>query len=169
MGNGKTVPIVALLGLATCFASVPAYAVPPPFEATITITGDLDIETGETTTLTSEWTTNKDVTRCEWSVDGVGEGEVSISGSSGSEQFAFTPASAGDYEITFRIWHHTQTDRDASESVTVTVTDPAPPDPDVWKNHGQYVKSVAQETPSGPGKGQIVSEAAKSSIGKPSK
>jgi hypothetical protein len=36
-------------------------------------------------------------------------------------------------------------------------------------NHGQTVSSIAHETPSGPGKGQIVSEAAHSSCGKADK
>ncbi len=36
-------------------------------------------------------------------------------------------------------------------------------------NHGQTVSSIAHETPSGPGKGQIVSEAAHSSCGKDDK
>jgi len=38
-----------------------------------------------------------------------------------------------------------------------------------YSNHGQYVKSVAQETESGPGKGASVSSAARSDTGKKAK
>ncbi len=96
------------------------------FRATITITGGTAICTGESTTLTAAWSTNKDVTRCEWSVDGDGQGVVSLNGAtSGTSDFTFN-GTAGDHEITFRIWHHVQSanGRDASASVTITVTDP---------------------------------------------
>lgn len=141
---------------------------PPAFTFTIAFTGDTEIETGQSTLLTADWTTNRDVTRYEWSVNGVGQGEVAITGAqSGSQQFNFTDAPAGVYVISFSLWHHTQSGRDASASITVTVTDPVN-NPE-YKNHGQYVKSVAQGTESGPGKGQIVAEAAKSDTGKKSR
>lgn len=46
---------------------------------------------------------------------------------------------------------------DADDDISVT-----PSETEAWKNHGQYVKSVAQTHPGG----KIVSEAARSSIGK---
>ncbi|MGE5296465.1 MAG: hypothetical protein ACM3VT_16720 [Solirubrobacterales bacterium] len=119
-----------LIGAMMCLAATlvgVASATQPAFTVDIDITGDLDILVGETTTLTATWTTNnKDVTRYEWSVDGVGQGVQSFDGtSSGTFTFDFTPAAAGSYTITFRIWHHQQTDRDASESVVVVVTAPS--------------------------------------------
>jgi hypothetical protein len=97
------------------------------FRATITITGDAAICAGESTTLTAAWSTNKDVTRCEWYVDGVGQGVVSFHGAtSGSSDFTFDATATGDHAITFRIWHHVQSanGRDTSASVTITATDP---------------------------------------------
>ena len=97
------------------------------FTATITTTGGTAICVGESTTLTAAWSTNKDVTRCEWYVDGVGQGVVSFKGTtSGTSDFTFNGTSAGDHEITFRLWHHVQyaNGRDASATVTITVTEP---------------------------------------------
>ena len=115
-------PILALVLALALPMATPVLAAPPPFSATINITGDLEISVGETTTLTADWTTNEqNVTRYEWSVDAAGQGEEAIDASSGSSTFDFSTGTAGSYEITFRIWHHTQTDRDAFESVTVEV------------------------------------------------
>ncbi len=50
------------------------------FTATITISGHTAICSGESTVLTATWSTNKEVTRCEWYVDGDGQGVVSFQG-----------------------------------------------------------------------------------------
>jgi hypothetical protein len=36
-----------------------------------------------------------------------------------------------------------------------------------WRNHGHYVSEVARSTPPGPGRGLVISEAARSDVGKP--
>jgi len=120
----KSLMLILAVALAMAIPG-PASAVQPPFSATIIITGDTTIYLGDTTTLTANWSTNaQDVTRYEWQVDGATQGVVSITGASaGSSTFDFTPTAVGDYEITFRIWHHVQTQRDASESVIVEVTE----------------------------------------------
>ncbi len=122
--RNRTKSLLLILAVALAMAIPgPAVAGQPPFSATIIITGDTTIYLGDTTTLTANWSTNaQDVTRYEWQVDGASQGVVSITGASvGSSTFDFTPTAVGDYEITFRIWHHQQTQRDASESVTVHV------------------------------------------------
>ena len=126
--NIKRFPAVLLL-LATFVLALPM-AMPvfaAEFEGTVTITGDLDITVGETTTLTATWSTNKDITRGEWTVAGVPQGEMTIDDPyklSGSTTIDFYGAAVGDYIISFHIWHHTQ-GRDVTESVTVHVTAPA--------------------------------------------
>lgn len=120
-----------LMALAICLALAgAALGGPPAFEATIDITGDLVIAPGETTTLTAAWSTNRDVTRYEWTVTDeadnivVGTAAISFDGASaGSFPFSFTSLVAGQYVVSFSIWHHNQSDRDASASVTVTVVD----------------------------------------------
>lgn len=99
------------------------------FEATIEIDGDLEITVGETTTLTATWSTNgKDVTRYEWSVNGEGQGEVTLEGaSSGTSTFDFSSNTAGTFTITFTIWHHVQREKNgwvASAFVIVVVIQP---------------------------------------------
>jgi len=97
------------------------------FRATIAISGATAICAGESTTLTAAWSTNKDVTRCEWYVDGVGQGVMSLNGAtSGTSDFTFNGTAAGDCEIAFRLWHHVQdaNGRDASARVTITVSEP---------------------------------------------
>jgi hypothetical protein len=118
------------------------------FAATITITGDTEIQVGESTTLTATWMTNKDVTRYEWSVDGVGQGVVTMTGAqSGAPTFPFDGTAPGNYVISFRIWHHVQyvpsngnnwIGWDATASVTITVTAAAAYEGlshGYWKNH----------------------------------
>ena len=125
----RSIMILATVIIAAlAFAAVPALAQPPPFSATITLTGDTEIMLGESTTLTAEWATNRDVTRYEWAINAAGQGEQEISGASlGSQTFIFNPTEVGTYTISFRIWHHNpqQSDRVASNSITVTVTDAA--------------------------------------------
>jgi hypothetical protein len=97
------------------------------FTATITISGHTAICGGESATLTAAWSTNKDVTRGEWYVDGEGQGAVSFPGTtSGTSEYTFDGTALGNHEITFRLWHHVQyaNGRDASTSVTITVTEP---------------------------------------------
>ena len=90
--------LIFAVALATAMTGT-ASAAQPPFSATIDITGDLAITVGQTTTLTATWTTNRDVNRCQWYVDSVGQGEIPIAGaSSGSSTFDFTPAAAGSYD-----------------------------------------------------------------------
>jgi hypothetical protein len=114
-----------LIVVAVCLAVAgAALAVQPLFSADITITGDLYIAIGETTTLTATWSTNRDVNRYEWLVNGVSQDEIAIDGvDSGSATFNFTPTLAGTYQVCFHIWHHKQTDRDADYCVTVSVMD----------------------------------------------
>jgi hypothetical protein len=122
--RSMTLLTAAILVCATLFTAIPAFAQPPPFSATITITGDTELTLGESTTLTANWETNRDVTREEWAIDGTSQGIVIIPGaSSGSSTFTFLPTTTGTFTISYRIWHHVQTDRDASNSVTITVTD----------------------------------------------
>ena len=117
-------PAVAVVTLAfTLFSVAPAVAIPPPFTASIAITANADLAmcVGETINLEALWTTNKDVTREEWKIDGISQGVTSIPGaSSGSSDFDFTGNSVGTFLIAYHIWHHVQ-DRTATEMVTVTV------------------------------------------------
>ncbi len=57
----------------------------------------------------------------------------------------------------------------AIDNVVITETLPTPAPvcgEDTASNHGKYVSCIAKTTPSGPGKGAIVSAAAKSAVGK---
>lgn len=119
----KSKPLLTAMLIASALVIIaPALAVQPQFTATITITGNPEIKVGETTTLTAVWITNRDVTRYEWSVDSTGQGIVQIEGAiEGSATFDFSSETPGTFTISFRIWHHQQTDRDATESVEVVV------------------------------------------------
>jgi ABC-type glycerol-3-phosphate transport system substrate-binding protein len=106
----------------------------PAFTASINISGTTTISVGQSTTLTATWTTNKDVTRSEWSIGTTGQGQVSFAGAtSGTSTFTFTPTAPGTYCICFEIWHHADprgsghgvTNRWAKECVTITVTEAA--------------------------------------------
>ena len=105
----------------------------PDFDATIDITGELEVQVGVSTILRATWSTNnQDVNREEWSVldkdqadvEMEGTGTVHIEGASeGESTFVFNAAELepGNYQVCFRIWHHQQTQRDATERVTITV------------------------------------------------
>jgi hypothetical protein len=121
-------PITVALIILTAAILIPAAVAQPTFEASITITGNLDIKVGETTTLTATWTADKDVTRYQWYIDSVGQGENVIPEGSerrdGSRTLVFGPVDVGEYQISFRIWHHShESEWDKTECVTVIVTD----------------------------------------------
>lgn len=118
-------PLVAVMTTALTLSSVaPAVAQgPPPFSASIGITADPDLVlcVGETIDLTAFWTTNRDVTREEWKIDGISQAVISMPGATGgSSSFNFTGDSMGTFSIAYHIWHHVQP-RTATEVVTVTV------------------------------------------------
>jgi len=119
-----TAAAAAMILALTLFSVAPAAAQgPPPFTASIAITAnpDLVLCVGETVNLAALWTTNRDVTREEWKIDGVSQGLTSIPGaSSGSSIFDFTGSTVGTFSIAYHIWHHVQA-RSATEVVTVTV------------------------------------------------
>lgn len=121
--------LVLAVGLAVPMAG-PASAAQPAFEATIDITsatGDFQVEVGQALDLTATWSTNRDVTRESWSVDGaVSQGPTNIDASSGVSHFTFDSAGltvGQNYNVCFRIWHHTQSDRDATQCVTIEVVE----------------------------------------------
>lgn len=122
-----------VVGLVMVLLSVPMAVFAAGFSATVDITGDTDILVGETTTLSATWTADKDVTRCEWSVDGVGQGDSVIPEGperrTGTRTFSFSgPALTGsvedEYVVCFRVWHHSHVGDWDEECVTVTVTEP---------------------------------------------
>lgn len=120
-------PLVAVMTSALTLLSVaPAVAQgPPPFASSIAITANPNLElcVGETVDLSALWTTNRDVTRQEWKVDGISQGAVTIPGATaGSGNFSFTGNSAGTFSVAFHIWHHTQ-GRHGTEEVTVSVNE----------------------------------------------
>jgi hypothetical protein len=160
--------VVVVITLAMMLAAVPVSAADDP---TVEITGDFEITTEESTTLTGTWNGGGAVNNLSWSVDGA----VVATGSFapldvGTDTYDFSSDEAGSFLVEFAVWHQTPSgniNRLVSTAVTVEVTEPeAVPDEPEWKNHGAYVSSVAHATESGPGKGAVVSEAAKSDIGK---
>ncbi len=116
--------ILAILLIAPMISSVFA----ADFSSIIDITpNNPQITVGQTVTLTATWTTNKDVTRCEWLVGTTSQGITTISGAqSGTSTFDFSSNTEGVYTITFKIWHHVQYANgrigEESEQVTVTAT-----------------------------------------------
>src|SRR4030095_4405960 len=123
--NRRFIVAVAVMSAAlTLFPVAPVAAQgPPPFTASMSITADPDFVlcVGETINLAALWTTNRDVTREEWKIDGISQGVTSISGASaGSSGFDFTGYHVGTFSIAYHIWHHVQP-RTATETVTVTV------------------------------------------------
>ena len=122
--------ILGLPGIAVITTALALFSVapvvaqgPPPFSASIGITANPDFVlcVGETINLTALWTTNRDITREEWKIDGVSQGAISIPGATGgSSSYSFTGNSAGTFSIAYHIWHHVQP-RTAMEVVTVTV------------------------------------------------
>jgi hypothetical protein len=142
--------VVLITGLVLA-AALPAYA------SGIEILGDLEITTEETTTLTGVWDISDEAAYFLWFVDdAIVDGDIT-SGQTGSDTFVFGPAAVGTYEVFFGIWD-SATNQSGYQTVTVTVTLPLPVE--VHKNHRQCVKATVQNTPSGPGKGKIVSEKA---------
>ena len=118
-------PGVAVITTAlTLFSVAPLVAQgPPPFSASIAITANPDFVlcVGETINLTALWTTNRDITREEWKIDGLSQGVISLPGATGgSSSYSFTGNSGGTFSIAYHIWHHVQP-RTATEVVTVTV------------------------------------------------
>lgn len=59
-------------------------------------------------------------------------------------------------------------DEDGDDGAGTSARDVAPVDCEDARTHGEYVSSVARSTPGGPGKGAIVSAAARSDCGKAS-
>jgi hypothetical protein len=94
----------------------------PPFSATITMTGDAEVCVGEVGNVFVDWSTNRDVTRSQWSVGASIEPEQAVSGSSGSDSRTFSSTETGLFQIEFALRHHMQSDRVASESFAVTVS-----------------------------------------------
>ena len=161
--------LAAIVAVALGFwGTTPATGAQPPFSATINVTPNLDVQVclGETLTLTANYTTNRDVTRREWYVNGVGQGVETIpagQNSAGSDTFDFIPPGTGVYVIAFRIWHHNanQADRDAREEVTVTVTDCSDNDcPAAPAIANAYLRDVKGLRPNDPLHREIIEEIA---------
>jgi hypothetical protein len=163
---GLTLATIAVAGF---WFAKPIAAVPGGFSGNITIDPGPNVELclGDSVTFTADYSTNKDVTRMEWSVDGVGQGVKTIPDGSlrqlGSDSFEFTPDSEGTYTISFRIWHHAQSTRDIQEDVTVSVTSCAlvplqcPAAPAVA---GAYLRNVKGMHPNDPLYSEIIEEIA---------
>jgi hypothetical protein len=159
--------LAAVMAVGLAFGVVPtATGQQPPFSATMDITPDQDVLVclGESVTLTATYSTNRDVTRKEWYVNGVGQGVENIPDGekkAGSDTFNFTPAGTGTFVISFRVWHHTQSDRNAQESVTVMATDCNNEDcPAAPAIAGAYLRNVKGLRPSNPLYNEIVEEIA---------
>lgn len=128
--QNKVKGLILIIAVALIMAVAgPAFA-PPPSPTTYTIDFNPDPVTvcvDETVTITVEWTASRDVTRYEWSVDGVDQGvnEITIEEEklNGTRSFDFDASGmeASEHEVCFHIWHHQQEERDHEECVTVTV------------------------------------------------
>jgi hypothetical protein len=123
----------------TLVTTAPVSTQQPPFEATITLTGDAEVCVGEVGAVYVDWSTNRDVTRSQWSVGADVEPEGEVSGSSGSDSRTFSSTEEGQFTIRFALRHHTQSDRGASEEFQVTVvaclTDDCPAAPAVANDY----------------------------------
>jgi hypothetical protein len=102
--------------------TAPVSTQPPPFSATITMTGDAEVCVGEVGEVFVDWYTNRDVTRSRWSVGASTEPEQAVSGSGGNDSRTFSSTETGQFQIGFALRHHVQSDRVASESFAVTVS-----------------------------------------------
>ena len=165
---GLTLATIAVAGF---WFAKPIAAVPGGFSGTITMDPGPTVQLclGDSVTFTADYSTNKDVTRMEWSVDGFGQGVQTIPDGAlrqhGSDSFEFTPDSPGTYTISFRIWHHAQSSRDIQEDVNVTVTSctfvdgnqECPAAPAVA---GAYLRNVMGMHPSDPLYSEIIEEVA---------
>src|SRR5688572_9454567 len=101
-------PGVAVITTAlTLFSVAPLVAQgPPPFSASIAITANPDFVlcVGETINLTALWTTNRDMTREEWKIDGLSQGIISLPGATGgSSSYSFKGNSGGTFSIAYHI------------------------------------------------------------------
>jgi len=107
---------------------------PPAVAADISISGDTEIVVGESTILTASWTTNRDITRLKWTVNGVEQYSGIIAEGAqrqaGSSTFTFIGVEEGTYQVCFMVWHHA-TGWNASECETVQVTVASENDPEI--------------------------------------
>lgn len=114
--------LISMLG-AVCL-SAPLIGTAADFAGNVDVTPlDPGTNIGVGVELTAGWTTNKNVTRWEWLVDGNSQGVSTMDAQSGVQSQTFTFFAAGDYEVCFHIWHHNvnQSDRDVVDCSTVTV------------------------------------------------
>ena len=136
----------------------------PAFSATINLDQDLQLCLGDTIDLNASYTTNKDVTKKQWYVNGVAQGVVESipdgEKSAGSDMFSFTPTGTGVFTVSFRVWHHQQTSRDAQESVVVTVVECTEDCPAAPAIAGAYLKNVKGLRPNDPLFSDIIQEIA---------
>ena len=149
---------------------MPIGAVPGGGSGNIAIDPGPSVElcVGDRVTFTADYSTNKDVTRMQWYVDGFGQGVQTIPDGSrrqlGSDTFEFTPNSVGTYTISFRIWHHAQSSRDIEEDVTVSVTSCTPNGnlecPAAPAVAGAYLRNVKGMHPNDPLYSEIIEEIA---------
>lgn len=123
--------VLTLLMLSTISTAV--FAAPPPTVQDITFSSipeGFTVVEGLKLELGAAWTSTRDVTRESWSVEGmVKQGPTTPSGTlSGDSVFIFdaTTLEPGTYTVTYKIWHHVQTDRTYEESVEVTVVEASP-------------------------------------------
>jgi hypothetical protein len=164
---GLTLATIAVAGF---WFAMPIGAVPGGFSGNITIDPGPSVElcVGDRVTFTADYSTNKDVTRMQWYVDGFGQGVQTIPDGSlrqlGSDTFEFTPNSVGTYTISFRIWHHAQSSRDIQEDVTVSVTSCTPDGalecPAAPAVAGAYLRNVKGMHPNDPLYSEIIEEIA---------
>ncbi len=140
----------AVLAVMFALSAVPAHA-----QLDAVITGDLDIELGQSTTLTAMWDGVENASYL-WLVNRVVVDGGAVAGWSGSASYTFTPATTGSHIIEFGAFNDFVY---AYQILTVVVTVAAPKP--VHKNHGQCVSATARATPSGKGKGAVVSEKAR--------
>jgi hypothetical protein len=109
---------------------VSSWAVPPPYEGTLTLTPDdpiPPIPVGPPgIDILADWVGSSDLTRFKWSVDTGSQGTNNVAdgeGSIGEETQNFIFIVAGDYQVCFHVYHHQQQTRDLNECVTVQVAD----------------------------------------------
>lgn len=138
---------------------------PPDFTGSVTLDQDLQLCLGDTTTLTANYTASRDVTKKQWYINGVPQGLVENipdgQKQAGSDTFEFTPTGTGVFTISFRVWHHQQSDRTAQEEVVVTVVDCTEQDcPAAPAIANAYLKNVKGLRPNDPLHSEIIQEIA---------
>jgi hypothetical protein len=136
MNSAKTILMAFALGLLVFSGQLISQSLPASWNPDIVISGDIEIYVGESTQLSSSWNTGSqidnespNVTRQSWSVNGsfVQDGSPTVNDNAGSSSYLFDSTYSnivGDYNVCFRIWHHSQALRDYTECVTVKVTEP---------------------------------------------